>query len=64
MATKKKASIRLDVKKGRAIEGSKLKLYDVHLKKGSEKIRVGEFLAKTEADARKKARTEVRKDIA
>ena len=62
MAAKKKSGTKLELKVSgnQAIEGSKEKLYTVTLKKGSSQIPLGQFLARTETEAKKKARAVVR----
>lgn len=64
-AKKKKATARLAFTMGkpRKIEGRKEKLYTVAVSKKGFRLEIGEFLARSEADAKKQARTKLRKEL-
>lgn len=66
-ATKKKAKVvkmQLEVSGGTPLQGRKDKVFQVSLKRGKgEVIALGDFLAKTPAEAKRKASTQVRRQI-
>ena len=64
MASKKSVTkLGLVVGKPRPIEGRKDRLYEVTLKRGSARIPIGEFLAATEAAAKKQAKAIIRREL-
>ena len=64
-ATKKKPVVKmaLEVTGGAKLEGRKDKVFQVALKRGDTAIPLGDFLAKTAAEAKRKAGTVVRRQI-
>ena len=65
MATKKKSTHRkptVEVKLLADADNSKERIYSATLKNGREKVTIGNIAARTEAEARKKAKAQLRKD--